>query len=122
RVPHDPAMPVDTDWDLGFGDLTAVWCSQSVRGTGEVRLIDYHEAKEGLPYFLTWLKSKPYMYGEHWAPHDIELKEMSGNSRLKAARELGLNFLISPKVEHIEDGIHAAKLLIPRCYFDAEKC
>lgn len=122
RVPYDPAILVDTDWDLGFGDLTAVWFSQTIRGTGEVRLIDYHEAKEGLPYFVSLLKNKGYAYGEHWAPHDIELREMSGNSRLRAARDLGINFQISPKVEHIEDGIHAARLLLPRCFFDADKC
>ena len=25
RVPCDPALPVDTDWDLGVGDKTAIW-------------------------------------------------------------------------------------------------
>ena len=122
RVPYDPAVLVDTDWDLGFGDLTAIWFSQTLY-TGEVRLIDYHEAKgQGLPYFVSLLKSKPYAYGEHWAPHDIQLKEMSGNSRWQAAAQLGLTFQISPRVEHIEDGIHAARLLLPRCYFDADRC
>ena len=49
RVPYDPALPVDTDWDLGIGDATAIWFSQSLR-TGEVRLIDYYEhSGEGLP-------------------------------------------------------------------------
>ena len=38
-VPYDPALPVDTDWDLGIGDAMAIWFSQSTRG-GEVRLID----------------------------------------------------------------------------------
>ena len=36
-------LPVDTDWDLGVGDSTAIWFSQSLR-SGEVRLIDYYEA------------------------------------------------------------------------------
>ena len=49
RVPYDPALPVDTDWDLGVGDATAIWFSQSLR-TGEVRLIDYYEnSGEGHP-------------------------------------------------------------------------
>lgn len=122
RVPYDPAVLVDTDWDLGFGDLTAIWFSQTFP-SGEVRLIDYYEAAGmGLPHFVSLLKSKGYAYGEHWAPHDIELLEMSGNSRLQAARALGLNFVVSPKVEHIEDGIHAGRMLLPRCYFDADKC
>jgi hypothetical protein len=122
RVPYDPAVLVDTDWDLGFGDLTAIWFSQSYR-SGEVRLIDYYEASGmGLPHFLSVMKQKGYSYGAHWAPHDIQLLEMSGHSRLEAAHSLGLHFMISPKVEHIEDGIHAARMLLPRCYFDVDKC
>jgi hypothetical protein len=121
RIPYDPAVLVDTDWDLGFGDLTAVWFSQTFP-TGEVRLIDYAEAAEGLPYFVSLLRGKGYAYGDHWAPHDIALKEMSGNSRLQASRQLGLNFLISPKVERIEDGIHAVRMLLPRCWFEADRC
>jgi len=32
-VPYDPALPVDTDWDLGIGDAMAIWFSQTVRGS-----------------------------------------------------------------------------------------
>ena len=35
-------LRVDTAWDLGVGDSTAIWFSQSVGR--EVRLIDYYEA------------------------------------------------------------------------------
>lgn len=122
RVPYNPALKVDTDWDLGSGGTTAVWFSQQ-HPSGEIRVIDYYEAVgQGLPHFITVLQQKGYTYGEHWAPHDIELLEMSGNSRLQAARQLGLYFLVSPKVEHVEDRIHAARMLIPMCYFDADKC
>lgn len=123
RVPYDPALPVDTDWDLGVGDATAIWFSQSLRSR-EVRLIDFYEASgEGLQHYLSVLKSKPYTYGTHWAPHDIQVRELgSGNSRLETARSLGLHFQISPKVDTLEDGIHAARMLFPRCWFDAEKC
>ena len=121
-VPYDPVLPVDTDWDLGIGDLTAIWFSQSTR-SGEVRLIDYHEASgEGLPYYVGVLKSKPYVYGRHWAPHDIQVKELaSGRSRLEAARSLGISFQVCPNVS-VDDGIHAARMVFGRCWFDAVKC
>lgn len=121
-VPYDPVLPVDTDWDLGVGDSTAIWFSQSLRG-GEVRLIDYHEASgEGLPYYANVLKSKPYVYGKHWAPHDIVVRELgSGRSRIETAASLGIHFQVCPNVD-IEDGIHAARMLLPRCYFDSVKC
>ncbi len=121
-VPYDPVLPVDTDWDLGVGDATAIWFSQSLR-SGELRIIDYYEASgEGLPHYAQVLTQKGYTYGQHWAPFDIEVKELgSGRSRIETARTLGINFRIAPKLA-IEDGIHAARMLFPRCWFDAKKC
>lgn len=121
-VPYDPILPVDTDWDLGVGDATAIWFSQSTRG-GEIRVIDYYEAAgEGLPHYIDVLRRKGYLYGTHTAPHDIQVKEFaSGRSRQETARGLGIEFAICPTVP-IEDGIHAARMLFPRCYFDGSKC
>ncbi len=122
RVPLDPILPVDTDWDLGIGDATAVWFSQSLR-TGETRLVDYYEASgEGLPHYAQVLRDKGYTYGQHWAPHDIQVRELAnGRSRLEAAASLGIRFQVVPNIP-LEDGIHAARMLFPRCWFDAEKC
>ncbi len=118
-VPYDPVLPVDTAWDLGVGDSTAIWFVQSLR-SGEIRLIDYYEASgEGLPHYAQVLTQRGYTYGTHWAPHDIQVKELgSGRSRLET---LGITFRIAPQVG-IEDGIHAARMLFPRCWFDAQKC
>ncbi len=120
-VPLDPILPVDTDWDLGVGDSTSIWFSQSTRA-GEVRIIDYYEASgEGLPHYAQILTSKGYTYGTHWAPHDIAVRELgSGRSRLETAGSLGIRFQICPNIP-LEDGIHAARMLFPRCYFDASK-
>jgi hypothetical protein len=118
---------VDTDWDLGVGDSTAVWFSQSTR-SGEVRLIDYYEASgEGLPHYAGMLQRKGYVYGTHWAPHDIAVRELgSGKSRLDVAAALGLKFAVVPRIhgekgQEVEAGIHAARLLLARCWFDAVK-
>lgn len=122
RVPYDPALSVDTDWDLGVGDATAIWFSQTLY-SGEVRLIDYYEATgHGLPHYKQVLTDRGYTYGTHWAPHDIQVRELAtGHSRLEAAHALGLVFQISPKVAALEDRIHAARMLLPRCWFDTEK-
>jgi phage terminase large subunit len=123
RVPYDPTLRVETDWDLGIGDATAIWFSQSTPG-GEVRLIDYYEASgQNLAHFVKILSEKPYAYGEHWAPHDIQVRELgTGRSRLEAAQSLGLHFNVCPRVDKLEDGIHAARMLFGRCWFDAERC
>lgn len=123
-LPYDPLLPVDTTWDLGFGgkgDSTAIWFTQSLRNH-EIRVIDYHEAQgEGLPYYAMILQQKRYVYGMHYAPHDIIVKESTGKTRIETASSLGIQFQIIPNVG-IEDGIHAARMLFPKCWFDAEKC
>lgn len=122
RVPVDPILPVDTDWDLGVGDSTAIWFSQSLR-SGEVRIIDYYEASgEGLPHYAKVLADKGYNYGAHWAPHDIQVRELaSGKTRLETAANLGIRFEVCPNIP-LEDGIHAARMLFPRCWFDESRC
>jgi pterin-4a-carbinolamine dehydratase len=121
RVPDDAVLPVDTVWDLGMN--MAIWFTQSTR-SGEVRLIDYYESggESSLPECAKVINGKPYVYGKHWAPHDIVVKELaSGRSRLETAQSLGIRFDIVPKVS-IEDGINAVKVLLPKCWFDSEKC
>ena len=121
NVPYNPASKVNTFWDLGVGDSTAIFFTQNIGRA--VHVIDYYEARgEGLPHYCKVLSSKNYLYGEHNAPHDIEVRELgTGKSRREIAWDLGLNFRVVPKLP-IEDGIHAAQMLIPRLYFDREKC
>jgi len=121
NVPYDPSMKVQTFWDLGVGDSTVIWFVQRVGQA--VHIIDFYENRgEGLPHYCAVLARKGYLYGDHYAPHDIEVRELgSGKSRREIAWDLGLNFRVLPKLP-LEDGIHAAQMIIPRCYFDRDKC
>jgi phage terminase large subunit len=122
-VPYDPALPVDTNWDLGFRDATAIWFTQSAFA-GAVRVIDYLEGSgHGLDYYAQQVNAKPYVYGAHWMPHDINQTEFTtGKTMLETARSiLRPAVLVAPKLT-VEDGINAGRLLFPKCYFDAKKC
>lgn len=121
NVAYRPEIPVSTYWDLGVGDATAIWFVQFVGD--EIHLIDYMEANgKGLDHYIKQVKDKEYVYDAHYAPHDIRVRELgSGLSRIEVARSLGLNFRIAPKLS-IEDGINAARTILPRCYFDGKKC
>ena len=121
NVPYDSGHKVHTFWDLGIGDSTAVIFVQNVGRA--VHVIDYFEARnEGLPFYARMLAERGYLYGNHHAPHDIEVRELgSGKSRREVAYELGINFRVVPKLA-VEDGIHAAQLLIERAYFDRDNC
>ena len=122
HVPYDPGLRVDTHFDLGISDATSIWWTQSA-GKGAIHVIDFFEARgEGLPFYARILDERGYLYGTHHAPHDIEVREMgSGKSRREIAYDLGINFRVVPKLP-LEDGLHAAKLMIPRCWFDRENC
>ena len=121
RVPWQPEVAVDTWWDLGIGDSTAIWFVQ--RAGLEQHLIDYYECSgEGLAHYAKVLQDRGYVYGTHWAPHDIEARELgTGKSRLEVAKGLGLAFRVAPRLS-VEDGIEAVRNLLPRAWFDAEKC
>ena len=121
RVPYDPALKVNTAWDLGISDSMTIWFFQQIGR--EIRFIDYFEASGyGLDYYARVLDEKKYLYGKHYAPHDIRVREIgTGKSRLEMARGLGINFQVVRDIG-LKDGIDAGRLMIPRCIFDAEKC
>jgi hypothetical protein len=121
EVPWLPALSVHTSWDLGVHDATAIWFWQKV---GErVRVIDYMEgAGAGLGFYVKALREKPYVYGQHIMPHDVDVQELgSGQTRVETLRSLGLYPRILPRM-NLEDGIQAVRNLIPLCWFDAKKC
>jgi len=119
---YDPEFPVDTAWDLGMDDETVIWFTQQV-APNRLHVIDYLAAAgHGLDWYATELRRRPYQYGQHFAPHDIKVKEWgTGNTRLQTAARLGIHFQPQPKLA-VEDGIESARRLIPLCFFDAEKC
>lgn len=121
KVPYDPRMRVDTWWDLGMDDATAIWFTQTF--FNEVRIIDYFEQSgEGLPFYAKYLQSLPYVYGAHNAPHDIAVRELgTGKSRIETAAELGIKFETVPNLD-LSDGIEATRSFISKCWFDLEKC
>jgi len=117
----DPMIKVHTCWDLGMRDSTSIWFFQ-IHGT-EVRWVDYYENdSEGLQHYVNMLNSKGYTYGEHFGPHDLEVRDLStGRSRKEILYEMGLRMTVTPKL-NIQDGIEAARVVIPISYFDPKRC
>jgi phage terminase large subunit len=121
NVPWEQSIPVQTWWDIGIADSTSIWFTQSVGK--EIRVIDYEEhSGEGLAFYVKLLREKPYIYDEHWGPHDIRVRELgTGRSRLEQAAEMGLHFNVVKNIP-IMDGIQAVRSLFNRCWFDEQKC
>ncbi len=121
KIPEESSIPVNTYWDLGIDDSMSIWFVQLVGR--EVRIIDYYEnSGEGLKHYSNVLKEKGYAYGKHYAPHDIEVRELTtGVSRKETAKSLGINFETVKRPNAKEDGIDAIRNLLSRCYFDEVK-
>ena len=121
-VPYDPVTPVHTSWDLGVDDSTCIWFFQLIPG-GEIHFIDYHENNgHGIDHYVRVLKDKPYVYGQHLAPHDAEARNISsGKSCAEIAKSLGIAFDVVPRGD-VMNGIQSARAILPRCYFDETKC
>lgn len=124
RIPHDDTVLVHTCWDLGISDNMSVWFFQLVGK--EIHWINYYEnSEEGFPHYKAQLEAmriqNGYVYGQHFAPHDIGARELSsGLTRLAMAAKLELYFVQLPKLD-VQTGINLARSGFNRCYFDI-KC
>lgn len=125
-VPHDVNTEVFTYWDLGIGDET---CILFVQYCGrEIHIIDmYRMSGENFSHYAHILRKKEYelgyQYAEHWAPHDIKVREIANMalSRWHAAKDLGINFKIVANIQIIE-GIEKVRGLFNRFWIDEKKC
>lgn len=132
KVPWEPMLPVHTWWDLGVGDETTIIFIQNAGY--EWRVIDCYSAHgEGFQHYAKVLKEKGYMYGKHFAPHDIAVRMLgeTAMTRLEIARNLGIEFetrvvgdketTVVPMLS-VDDGINALRMRFHTLWFDSEKC
>lgn len=120
-LPVDPAVPIDTYWDLGQNDFNVIIFTQTVGPI--IRVVDlYYNHGEGLQHYVTMLNDKKYRYGKHVLPFDVNVKELgTGLTRKEQLYNMGMyNIWVAPKLL-ISDGIEAVRRLFPRFYFDEEK-
>jgi hypothetical protein len=123
RVPIDKSIPVDTYWDLGWNDVTAVWFVQSHRL--EHRLIDYYELSGAdLSTIIRDVKNKGYNLSQWVLPHDGENKSViTGKSARDIFYQQGVrNVRVVPRVQYKRDSINAGRMIFSKCVFDAERC
>lgn len=123
-------VKVNTVWDIGVGDSTAIWFYQRVGN--EIHVIDFYEnSGEGLQHYLKVIHDKGYDYGLHYGPHDIENREFGSGAKSRkqlaadgvdiGGKRYSLNFLVVPR-KTIDDGIEDSRRALDLCVFDINKC
>lgn len=120
-VPYDPKMPVDTYFDLGFGDRVSIWAAQ--RTPFETRIIKYfQDDHQPIGYYIKEMQSWGYVLGTCWLPWDGATKSLgTGKSIEDNIRELGYKVRVCRRLE-VHQGINAVRTLFPKLWFDANLC
>lgn len=121
-VPYEPQLPVHTVWDLGKGQNMAILMFQ-VASDG-IRIINcLHGAHdEVIPDLVAKLEKLNYRWGNDYVPHDAKVKELgTGKTRIETLIALKRKPVLVPD-HKVDDGIAAARLLLPRCLIDKVKC
>jgi phage terminase large subunit len=125
EVPYQPNVPVNTFWDLGWNDTTAIWWHQYVAGEDRF-LRSYEMAGEPLDHYAKEIQDAGYIYGMHYLPHDADNKSLqTGKSALQILQDLlpGHRFEVVPRVENVLNGIQETRMRMQGpVYFDAVGC
>ena len=123
-VEYDRSLPVFTAWDLGYHDDTAIFFYQVTHS--EIHVIDYYSGSGlAIEDYANAVKSKPYRYERHNLPHDARAKTLASGGKSvieQLAMHLGISKLAIVPSLSVQDGIQAARVMMPRVWFDRDNC
>jgi hypothetical protein len=126
------AAPINTFWDIGKGDMTAIWFHQYA--TMQHRFINYYEnSGEDLITYVNELQrlaaERGYIYNKHYIPHEADYRRIGETpDTSKTIKEMlenlypGQIFEVVPRVSNIAAGIQATRSAFQAAYFDEEAC
>lgn len=151
-VPWDAAHPVNTAWDLGYDDATAIWWWQKIGK--ELRIIDYYECNGmDIDHYCEQLYGKEidiklintetkivekwqfgedieglerrrsYKYGKNYVPHDAANKLLQAGGRSIVQQAHALGItMYVVSATSQQNGINAARKTIETSWFDENYC
>lgn len=121
EFPYDPTLPVETSWDFGIADPTAIGFYQTNQ-FGEVRMIEYYECGDAaIDVHIRFVKSRPYDYKGHYG--DIAGTQRSlvtNKSVIDVANQNGIH--IQYKKAKKTDFINASKMLLKTLWINEKTC
>lgn len=126
RFPHIEGTPVNTFWDIGNSDGTAIWFHQRIGA--ENRFIKFMEGwGEPYSFFIRQMQALGYVWGTHYLPHDGDHKRQQGDTiaspiEMLQKFEIGGKWVIVPRVQEVTHGIQMVRDVFGQCTFDEEGC
>ena len=124
KVAYDRSLPVFTAWDLGYHDDTAIFFYQVTHS--EIHVIDYYSGSGlAIEDYAQAVTSKGYKYERHYLPHDARAKTLASGGKSvieQLANHLGISKLAIVPSLSVQDGIQAARVMMPRVWFDKDNC
>jgi hypothetical protein len=114
---------VETWWDLGIRDDTAIWFVQHVGR--ERRIIDFYEAAGvGIDHYVKVLKDKGYEYSPDVLPHDAGHGQLSQRGGASLAEVLKKDYKrpnrVVARTNSLQLSIQKVRSFLPTCLFDDE--
>lgn len=132
-VPYIPGLPVNTFWDIGNSDGTAIWLHQRLGLMNH--FIGFVEGWEKpYSYFTTEMQKWAAKHGDngvtwgtHYLPHDAEHERQGAHTITAPIDELGKLKLggkwdVVERVSDLQHGIQLTRDAFATCVFDAVEC
>jgi len=121
ELPCDETKTVDTWWDVGDRDSTAIVFTQQI---GQwIHIIDYYENTGQPPsHYIGVINNKGYNYNKHHLPHDADAVR-AGTSYYMRYKEGGLmGVTVQPRTNNLNADIDSVRMLFNRVRIDKDKC
>ena len=145
-VGYDADYPVNTAWDFGFGDATAIWWWQLLPGP-RINVIDFHFGRgQDIQHYCQLIHGREidfdargkiklsqlvkgaehregWTYGSHYVPHDGANKTLAAGGRSVGdqAYAMGVPMEVIPATTQVNQ-VSAARKTLEYCWFDMVRC
>ena len=122
QLPVERGVPIQSAWDLGIHDSTAVWIFQVV--ANEIRVLDYIETQgKSLPETLALIETHGWRQRIDWLPHDAKVRELgTGKTRIEVLEACGCKDIRLVPMHEVMDGINAARVSMPLMWWEIRTC
>lgn len=127
-MPLAAAVPVNTFWDLGKNDSTAIWFHQYAAQEHRFPLA-FEDSGEDLEFYVEYLRKvqtdRKWAFGTHYLPHDADQQRLGSRYSIREQLQQLMpneHFVVVPVISRVIDGINMTRSKFASCYFDQDGC